>query len=378
MERKLATIQKIREIRPIEGADAIELAIINNWQVVVAKNVGHKVGDWVVYCEIDSFLPVREEFEFLRKSSFKKMGDQEGFRLKTIRLRGQISQGLVLPISVLEGPDEMKIGISKQPWGDQLQLGPYDNALVIEEGVDVSEMLGIVKYEPPIPAQLAGKVKGYFPSFIRKTDEERVQNLTKEYEGWKDQRFYVTEKLDGSSATFYFKDGVFGVCSRNLELAEPEEEFVPGMVMCEDGVERPKQENSFWKAAREMQIKEKLEKVGYNVCLQGELIGEGIQKNPYKIKGQTVKFFNAFNIDTQEYLGFNEFTQLMAELSLPTVPILETDFILPNTIDQLLQYAEAKAVLNPSFDREGVVIRSHDRKISFKAISNKFLLNGGE
>lgn len=378
MERKLATIQKIREIRPIEGADAIELAIINNWQVVVAKNVGHKVGDWVVYCEIDSFLPVREEFEFLRKSSFKKMGDQEGFRLKTIRLRGQISQGLVLPISVLEGPDEMKIGISKQPWGDQLQLGPYDNALVIEEGVDVSEMLGIVKYEPPIPAQLAGKVKGYFPSFIRKTDEERVQNLTKEYEGWKDQRFYVTEKLDGSSATFYFKDKVFGVCSRNLELAEPEEEFVPGMVMCEDGIERPKQENSFWKAAREMQIKEKLEKVGYNVCLQGELIGEGIQKNPYKIKGQTVKFFNAFNIDTQEYLSFKEFTQLMAELSLPTVPILETDFTLPNTIDQLLQYAEAKAVLNPSFDREGVVIRSYDRKISFKAISNKFLLNGGE
>ena len=152
MERKLATIQKIREIRPIEGADAIELAIINNWQVVVAKDVGHKVGDFVVYCEIDSFLPIREEFEFLRKSSFKKMGDQEGFRLKTIKLRGQISQGLVLPISVLEGSDD---------------------AIVIEEGVDVSEVLGIVKYDPPIPAQLVGKVKGHFPSFIRKTDEER-------------------------------------------------------------------------------------------------------------------------------------------------------------------------------------------------------------
>lgn len=152
MERKLATIQKIREIRPIEGADAIELAIINNWQVVVAKDVGHKVGDFVVYCEIDSFLPIREEFEFLRKSSFKKMGVQEGFRLKTIKLRGQISQGLVLPISVLEGSDD---------------------AIVIEEGVDVSEVLGIVKYDPPIPAQLAGKVKGHFPSFIRKTDEER-------------------------------------------------------------------------------------------------------------------------------------------------------------------------------------------------------------
>jgi RNA ligase (TIGR02306 family) len=379
MERKLATIQRIREIRPIDGADAIELAIINNWQVVVAKNVGHKVGDWIVYCEIDSFLPIREEFEFLRKSSYKKMVDgSEGFRLKTIKLRGQISQGLVLPISVLEGQDEMKIGISKQPHGDQLQLGPYDDALVIEEGVDVTGLLGIVKYDPPIPAQLAGKVKGYFPSFIRKTDEERVQNLTKEYEAWKAKGFYVTEKLDGSSATFYLKDGVFGVCSRNLELAEPEEEFVPGTVLCEDGVERPKQENSFWKAAREQGIKEKLEKVGYNICLQGELIGEGIQKNPYKIKGQIVYFFNAFNIDTQEYLGFQEFTDLILGLGLPIVPILETDFTLPDTIDGLLEYAEAKSSLNQSFDREGVVIRSHDRKISFKAISNRFLLNGGE
>ena len=380
MERKLATIQRIREIRPIEGADAIELAMINNWQVVVAKNVGHKVGDWVVYCEIDSFLPIKEEFEFLRKSSYKKMGDQEGFRLKTIKLRGQISQGLVMPISVLEGPDEMKIGVSEQPWGPQLQLGPYDDALVIEEGVDVTVMLNIVKYEPPIPAELSGKVKGYFPSFIRKTDEERVQNLTHEYEEYKVQskhKLYVTEKLDGSSATFYLKDGEFGVCSRNLELAEPEP-FEPGMVMCDDGVERPKQENTFWKVAREMDLKSKLQALGYNICLQGELVGEGIQKNPYKIRGQKVFFFNAFNIDTQEYLGLNEIIELFSNLNLPTVPIIETDFMFPSTIDELLSYADAKSVLNEGFDREGVVIRSYDKTISFKAISNKFLLNGGD
>lgn len=380
MERKLATIQKIREIRPIDGADAIELAMINNWQVVVAKNVGHKVGDWVVYCEIDSFLPIREEFEFLRKSSYKKMGDQEGFRLRTIKLRGQISQGLVMPISVLEGPDEMKIGISEQPWGPQLQLGPYDNALVIEEGVDVTSLLNIVKYEPPIPAELSGKVKGYFPSFIRKTDEDRVQNLTKEYEEYRIQskhQFYVTEKLDGSSATFYIKDGEFGVCSRNLELAEPEP-FVPGMVMCDDGIERPKQENTFWKVAREMDLKSKLQSVGYNICLQGELVGEGIQKNPYKLRGHTVFFFNAFNIDTQEYLGLGELVQLLSELELPIVPIVETVFELPSTIDELLSYADAKSLLNEGFDREGIVIRSLDRSISFKAISNKFLLNGGD
>ena len=92
MERKLATIRKIKEINPIEGADAIELAVVDGWQVVVAKNVGHQVGDLVVYCEIDSFLPIEPEFEFLRKSSYKKMGDQEGFRLKTIKQLPSLQQ----------------------------------------------------------------------------------------------------------------------------------------------------------------------------------------------------------------------------------------------------------------------------------------------
>jgi RNA ligase (TIGR02306 family) len=351
MERKLASIQVIRDIRPIEGADAIELAIINDWQVVVAKNVGHQIGDHVVYCEIDSFLPIQDEFEFLRKSSYKKMGDQEGFRLKTIKLRGQVSQGLILPMSVFG-----------------------DFGWTAYEGLDVTEKLNIVKYEPPIPAQLAGKVKGYFPSFLRKTDEERVQNLTKEYDDWKSQLFYVTEKLDGSSATFYFRDGVFGVCSRNLELAEPEA-FVEGeMIMCQDGVERPKQENSFWKVARHLQLEDWLKKQDTDYAIQGELIGEGIQGNPYKIKGQTVRFFNAFNINTQEYLGLEEFESLISSMGLETVPVLDRAFALPDTINELLTYAEKKSELNSQFDREGVVIRSIDRKISFKVISNKFLL----
>jgi RNA ligase (TIGR02306 family) len=376
MERKLASIRRIKEILPIEGADAIEVAVVDGWKVVTKKGE-YKSGDLCIYCEIDSFLPIREEFEFLRKSSFKKMGDQEGFRLKTIRLRGQVSQGLLLPLSVLEDADEMKIGYSQQPWGMQLQLGPYDDAILIEEGTDVSNHLEIVKYEPPIPAELAGKVKGLFPSFIRKTDEERVQNLADYYEKWKltsAHQFYVAEKLDGSSATYYFKDGVFGVCSRNLELAEPEE-FVPGTVMCDDGIERPKQENTFWKVARELDLKTKLGAVGYNICLQGELIGEGIQGNPYRIKGQTVKFFNAFNIDTQEYLGLRDFVAILTLLGLEHVPILEAPFLLPETIDAMLKYAEGYSYLNPQTQREGVVVRSLDRTISFKAISNQFLLS---
>jgi RNA ligase (TIGR02306 family) len=342
MERKLATVRIINDIQPIEGADMIELAIVDGWKVVVAKNVGHKVGDMVIYCEIDSFLPIKEEFEFLRKSSYKKMGDQEGFRLKTIKLRGQVSQGLILPISVLN------------PIDTNIYVTPF-------EGLDVTEMLDIVKYEPPIPAELAGKVKGLFPSFIRKTDEERVQNLASEYELYRTQnklgmKFYVTEKLDGSSATFFFKDGVFGVCSRNLELIETEG-------------------NTFWKVARELKLEELLGTLENNICLQGELVGEGIQGNPYKLKGQTVRFFNAFNIDTQEYLGLTEFVTLVNGMKLETVPVLDTNFTLPETIEEMLKVAEDKSILNPSFDREGIVIRSADRTISFKAISNKFLLN---
>lgn len=337
--RKLATIQKIKEIHPIEGADAIELAIINGWKVVVAKNVGHKVGDYVIYCEIDSFLPIKEEFEFLRKSSYKKMSDgTEGFRLRTIKLRGQVSQGLIIPMSILLN---------------------YKNFMVeFEEGSDLTEILGIVKYEPPIPAELAGKVKGNFPSFIPKTDEERIQNLTKEFEEWKksDIDFYITEKLDGSSATYYYKDGVFGVCSRNLELLETEG-------------------NTFWKVARELDLENKMKSLGYNVSFQGELVGEGIQGNPYKIKGQKVFFFNVFNIDNREYSDLTEFVNTIHGLSLDTVPKIETNFKIPDTIEDLLLYSDDKSYHNSNFDREGVVIRSLDRKISFKVISNKFLLN---
>jgi RNA ligase (TIGR02306 family) len=377
MERKLASIQRIGSVLPIMGADAIEIVTINSWRVV-SKKGEFKEGDLCVYFEIDSFLPIKEEFEFLRKSSYKKMGDAEGFRLKTIKLRGQVSQGLCLPISILEGPEEFAIGVSKQPWGDQLQVGPYDDALVIEEGVDVTEYLGVLKYEPPIPAELAGKVKGGFPGFIRKTDEERIQNMTKEYEDMKDKHYYVTEKLDGSSATYYFRDGVFGVCSRNLELADPGE-FEPGTVLCEDGVERPKKENTFWKVANELRIREKLSALGENYAIQGELIGEGVQGNPYKIKGHTLRIFNVFNIDKQEYLGVDDMVHFLHKINvddkpLELVPIINYDYKLPPTIDEIIRYADDKSRLNGETDREGIVIRNKDKSISFKAISNTFLL----
>lgn len=342
MERKLATIRRIDDIQPIEGADMIELATVGGWKVVVAKNVNHKVGDLVVYCEIDSFLPIEPEFEFLRKSSYKKMADgTEGFRLKTIKLRGQVSQGLILPLKEAYEVFKRNTPNMDMDWF---------------EGLEVTEMLNIVKYEPPVPAQLAGQVKGMFPSFLKKTDEERIQNLTREFEGYKNEVFYVTEKLDGSSVTYYVKDGVFGVCSRNLDLLEDEN-------------------NSMWKFAITSGLKELLLALNRNIAVQGEIIGEGIQGNPYKIIGQTVRLFNGFDIDKYEYLSLDDLLKLSKWLEVKTVPILDLEFRLPDTIDELLSYADSKSVLNEKFDREGVVIRSHDRKISFKVISNKFLLN---
>ena len=133
--------------------------------------------------------------------------------------------------------------------------------------------------------------------------------------------------------------------------------------------------NTFWKVARQLKLEEWLGTHETNYSIQGELIGESVQGNPYKIKGQTVRFYNAFNIDTQEYLGFPDFIKLIDSMGLETVPVLERPFLLPDTVEELLKYADAKSALNPNFDREGVVIRSFDRTISFKVISNKFLLN---
>ena len=346
--RKLATIKVIDEILPIEGADKIELVKIGGWNVVTAKDVGHKVGDSVVYCEIDSFLPIEPEFEFLRKSSFKRMGDQEGFRLKTIKLRGQVSQGLVIPLI-----DAINVMLRRNPRSSL--------PIVSSVGDDCTELLGIVKYEPPIPAQLAGLVRGNFPSFIKKTDEERIQNLHYQFLRWREEGvpFYITEKLDGSSATFYMKDGEFGVCSRNLDLTETEG-------------------NSFWAVARKLKLEEKLKSLGRNLSLQGELIGEGIQGNRYGIKGQDVRFFNVFDIDQFKRVSREEFFDIMDTLKLDTVPYLDLPYFLPETMSELIEFAEAKSQLNQKAEREGIVLRTADNDISFKVISNKFLLKGGE
>jgi RNA ligase (TIGR02306 family) len=309
------------------------VASVKGWKVVVKVNE-YKVGDLAVYYEIDSFLPIRPQFEFLRKSSYKRMGSSEGFRLKTIRLRGQISQGLLTPI-----PE----GISNP-----------------KEGDDLTEALDIVKYEPPIPAQLAGKIKGTFPSFIPKTDEIRIQNFESEV-GFSPvgERAYVTEKLDGTSFTCYFNNGVFGVCGRNWELSETDD-------------------NSLWRMAKVLELKDKMTKHGKNIALQGELIGAGINGNLYGMSDHKLYFFTGYDIDKGRRMFFDELEWVLFGLQLQMVPVLEKyGFVIPNEdniVDYMLKYAEGKSVLNMEVDREGVVVRGLEREFSFKAISNTYLL----
>ena len=332
--RKLASIQKIKEIEAIEGADAIEKAYVLGWQLVIRKGE-FSVGDLCVYCEIDSIMPDKPEFEFVRA---------KGNRIKTIRLRGQISQGICFPLSVLPEGTEMT------------------------EGLDVTDILGVTKFEPPIPANLAGTVKGMFPSFIPKTDETRVQVLEKVLTAYAGTVCYVTEKLDGSSVTFYLKDGEFGVCSRNLDL-----EF--------------SEDNSMWKFAIANKLEEKLKALNRNLALQGEIIGEGIQKNKYKLKGQSIYFFNVFDIDAYSYFSLQEVKALLGDLDLNMVPVLEENYLLESNVEALVAKSKLKSVLNKDTIAEGIVIRPVEEKIdrnvmqgrmSFKAINPDFLIKYDE
>jgi len=341
MTRKMATIRCIDELNPIEGADKIEVATVGGWKVVCQKGL-YTVGDLAVYCEIDSFIPTTIAPFLTKDGHYPKTYDGvEGERLKTVKLRGQISQGLLLPL--------------KEMYGALRGLNDHF------DGQDVSENLGIVKFEPPVSAQLAGIAKGSFPSQIPKTDQERCQNLKREISASIGTAFEVTEKLDGSSMTVYLLDGVFGVCSRNLDLKESEG-------------------NTFWKAARELDLETKMRDIADNFAIQGELIGEGIQKNIYGIKGHEFHVYDMYDILVGAYMPPAQVSNNCEKFGLHHCPVLDDNCILTeyDTVDRLLELAEGKSRLNSKVDREGLVFKAVNGGFSFKAISNKFLMKHGD
>lgn len=334
IERKLATLRVIDSISPIEGAGAIEVAKVGGWPVVVKKGE-FKVNDVACYLEIDSFIP-HTIAPFLTKAGQypKVFNGVEGQRLKTIKLRGQVSQGLLLPVSAL-------------PAGDYT------------EGQDLTEILGIQKYEKPGEFVRNSQAKGPFPSFVPKTDEPRIQNEGCNLDKYKSAGllFEVTEKLDGSSMTVYNFDDRFGVCSRNIDLKDAEES-----------------PSTFWIVAKRYNLQEKLQ--GRNIAVQGELVGPGIQQNKYQLKEHDFYVFNIFDIDRQEYMTSIDRHAICELLNLKTVPLLSHGTPLDNcTVDSLVNYAEGKSLLNLKVEREGIVYKCiTDGSKSFKAISNKWLL----
>lgn len=332
--RKLASVQKISDIQPIENADKIELAKVGGWQCVVNKG-DHTIGDLVVFCEVDSWIP-HELAPFLCKGRDpREFEGIKGERLRSIKLRGCLSQGLVLSVGLL--PE-----------------GTY------ELGQDVSEILGINKWERPIPAELAGTIKGAYPSQTVKTDQERVQNLSDKLPEYLNGFFEVTEKIEGSSCQFGLIDGEFLVCSRNCNLLETDS-------------------NAMWRQVRRYQVEEKLRARGLdNLMIQSEIIGEGIQGNHYGIKGQDIVVFDVYDTSKQKFFGYADRVRLTHELGLARAPVVECNFLnnmaSGDLVKSLLERADGHSKLNPEKLREGLVFKSFDGKISFKAVSNKYLL----
>jgi RNA ligase (TIGR02306 family) len=334
MTRKLATVRKIDALTPIDGADAIECATVGGWKVVVKKDE-FKAGDLVVYCEIDSWIPF-ELAPFLCKGKEpREFEGIKGERLKTIKLRGQLSQGLILPL---------------EPTCANIESELF-------EGLDVSFPLNIVKWDKPVNAQLAGICKGNFPSLIPKTDQERCQNLVKEIvvANESGSKFEVTEKLEGSSMTCYLIDGEFGVCSRNMDLKRDEN-------------------NAFWKAAVEDDIENQMRQAGDNFAIQGELIGPGVQGNIYKLSKPEFYVFDIYDVQAGSYITPDMRRAIISGMGLNHVPVITVGKDLgTGTMDELLQWAEGDSVLAKT-EREGIVFKQENGGMTFKAISNKYLL----
>lgn len=344
--RTLVSVQTVLELNPIPEADKIEVATVLGWQLVV-KKWEFQVGDKCVYFEIDSLLPVRPCFEFLNKGKLYSVNIEwttySGIRLKTIKLRGQYSQGLALPLSVIE-------------WDYGVNLSD------VEIGSDITDLLNVVKWEKEMPASLSGKARN-FPSFLNKTDETRIQSIPNVLETYVNIPFYVAEKLDGSSATFYKNDWVFGACSRNLEILEDEW-------------------NSFWNIARTYKLMEKLPE---GMCIQGELVWPWIQENKLKLGHLDFYMFNAYDIKTRKYYSIDELEAIGKELNLKLVPIVDKEFYLNGrTVKELLEYADRKSTFG-DMNQEWFVFRPvteiFDKKLgrlSFKAISPSFLVKYDE
>ena len=343
MKRKLASIQVIDKLSPIPGADRIVEATVMGWKVIVKKDEFVE-GDKCVFFEVDSLLPEVEWAEFMRTRKF---------RVKTLKMRGILSQGLVLPLDILPKPNMIRRMWNKITGKDSWNVDD-----------DVTKILGVKKYD--VEAQCGGFDSGLqaapFPSFIPKTDEIRLQSCLSLLHELKGNAFYITVKCDGTSGTFYKKDGELFVCSRNRTVK-------PG-------------DNVYYEMANKYDLANRLPE---GVAIQGEVCGPGIQKNRLGLKEKDLFVFDVFDIKTGRYYDFPSMTKFCLDHTLTTVPI---DSVILDYEDWALDLntwlEKAKGLYEGSTTRrEGIVVRPvslirsnrlHGSRLSFKVINNDYLL----
>ncbi|MCL2809417.1 MAG: RNA ligase (ATP) [Treponema sp.] len=329
--RLLVTIQKVKGISSIPDSDFLELAHVMGWQCVIKKGE-FKEGDLGVYYEVDSFLPIDERYEFLRASSYRDNVDNgEGFRIRSMKMRGQLSQGLLLP---LEKFPELKD---------------------CNEGTDVTEKLNVKKWYIPETANAGGTIIGERPHGIPASDEIRIQSALELLEQLKGKPYYITTKMDGTSGIVYYIDGKIGCCSRNKEIKDEEDAL-------------------YWLPVYKYGLKEKFAKLGRNLVITGEIIGPGIQKNKLRLAEIEWNVFDVKDAQSNRYLPYDEAIAVCAQLGLKTVPLEERGDNFDYSLEILLEKAKGKY---PSgLDKEGIVVRdvNSPKAVSFKVLNNDFLL----
>lgn len=333
---KLATFETITEVLPIEGADRIELARVQGWQSVIRKGE-FKVGDSVIFVPIDTVLSPSAWNQHL----WDKNDPSKPIRLKTVKLRGVVSQGLILRTSLVS---------AQEIWDHQ------DDP---EEDTSLAGMLGITKYEKPIPAHLAGQVAGDFPThLVSKTDEDNLKSNIEVLEELREaDEVEATLKIDGTSATYIKEfDGTFRVCSRNLELKDTES-------------------NVHWQMARKYDIEKNL--VPGN-CIQGEIAGPGIQGNPAGFSEVSFFAFNVINLGNRKpirsdswFIGLTLIGNSIQ--NVPRVRLFDKETFSSMSIDGLQQWVNGITYQNNK-PAEGIVFRGiKDGKIMYSQKLQKML-----
>lgn len=351
MDRKLVSIRKVKEIKPIPNADNIELVVIDGWECI-SKKGEFKVDDSALYFEIDSLIPVGlPQFEFLRKSCLKKYNGKEYFRIRTIKLRGVLSQGLALPISSFN---------------------------ISYKDIDLVEFFGVIKYESISEQENKGttgqtSINKPFPSYVPKSDQTRIQNLVDKLPEYSNIRWTIQEKMDGSSCTIIYKTKYYkGIKGWILNLLGKNSK----LIVCSRNFELKKGDNIYWRAAIKNDLETKLKNYA-NMAFQFEVCGPKIQGNPYKLNEVDLYLYDIYDISGRKFLSSSFTVDAANILNIKHVPIIEKDFKCDMNLNELLAMADGKSKVNPETDREGLVFKAMYRiynQDSFKVISNNFLL----